>query len=51
MPAHHKLEQHLDEYLAAAGIGDQEKIPLFRSTIDRTDTLTARPMHASMSIK
>jgi hypothetical protein len=27
MPAHHKLEQYLDEYLAAAGIGGRGKTP------------------------
>jgi site-specific recombinase XerD len=32
MPVHHKLEQFIDEYPAAAGIGDQDKNPLFRST-------------------
>ena len=45
MPAHHKLEQFLDEYLDAAGIGDQDKTPLFRSTSGRTGALTDRPMH------
>jgi integrase/recombinase XerD len=45
MPAHHKLEQFLDEYLAAAGIRDQEKTPLFRSAAGRTGMLTERPMH------
>ena len=45
MPAHHKLEQFLDEYLDAAGIGDQDKTPLFRSTSGRTGILTDRPMH------
>jgi hypothetical protein len=30
MPAQHKLERFLDEYLAAAGIGDRDKTPLFR---------------------
>jgi site-specific recombinase XerD len=45
MPAHHKLEQYLDEYLVAAGIGGQEKTPLFRSVDGRTDLLTDRPMH------
>jgi integrase len=45
MPAHHKLEQYLDEYLTAAGIGDQEKTPLFRSAAGRTDTLTDLGMH------
>ena len=45
MPAHHKLEQFLDEYLDAAGIRDGGKTPLFRSTIGRTGILTDRPMH------
>jgi site-specific recombinase XerD len=45
MPAHHKLEHYLDEYIAAAGIRDQDKAPLFRSAIGRTGVLTERPMH------
>jgi hypothetical protein len=45
MPAHHKLEQFLDEYLDAAGIGEQDKTPLFRSASGRTGILTDRPMH------
>jgi site-specific recombinase XerD len=45
MPAHHKLEQFLDEYLTAAGIRDQGKTPLFRSAAGRTGMLTDRPMH------
>jgi integrase len=45
MPAHHKLERFLDEYLAAAGIGDRDKTPLFRSAAGRTGILTDRPMH------
>jgi integrase len=45
MPAHHKLEQFLDEYLDAAGIGDRDKTPLFRSAAGRTGMLTDRPMH------
>jgi integrase/recombinase XerD len=45
MPAHHKLEQFLDEYLAAAGIRDRDKTPLFRSAIGKTGILTGRPMH------
>ena len=45
MPAHHKLEQLLDAYLDAAGIGDRDKTPLFRSTSGRTGILTDRPMH------
>jgi site-specific recombinase XerD len=45
MPAHHKLEQFLDEYLAAAGIREEGKTPLFRSAAGRTGMLTDRPMH------
>jgi site-specific recombinase XerD len=45
MPAHHKLEQFLDEYLAAAGIREEGKTPLFRSAAGRTAMLTDRPMH------
>jgi integrase len=45
MPAHHKLEQFLDEYLDAAGIRDHGKSPLFRSALGRTGLLTDRPMH------
>ena len=45
MPAHHKLEAFLDEYLAAAGIRDDGKGPLFRTARGRTDALTGEPMH------
>jgi integrase/recombinase XerD len=45
MPAHHKLEQFLDEYLNAAGIGDRGKTPLFHSAIGKTGILSDRPMH------
>jgi len=40
MPAHHKLEAFIDEYLAAAGIRADGKGPLFRSAIGRTGVLT-----------
>ena len=39
MPAHHKLEHFLDEYLAAAGIRYQDKTPVFRSAAGRTGLL------------
>jgi integrase len=45
MPAHHKLEAYIDEYLAAAGIREDGKTPLFRSAIGRTGALTATPMN------
>jgi len=34
VPVHHKAEEYLDAYLAAAGIGGQAGTPLFR-TLDR----------------
>jgi integrase/recombinase XerD len=40
MPAHHNLDRYLDEYIAAAGIAQDRKAPLFRSTkgaLRRTD--------------
>jgi site-specific recombinase XerD len=45
MPAHHKLEQFVDEYLAAAGIREEGKTPLFRSAIGKTGVLTDKPMN------
>jgi integrase len=45
MPAHHKLEAYLDEYIDAAGIRGQGRTPLFRSTIGKTGILTGLPMH------
>ena len=45
MPAHHNLEDYLDTYIEAAGIGDGGKAPLFRSAAGRTGTLTEKPMN------
>jgi integrase/recombinase XerD len=45
MPAHHKLEAYLDEYIRAAGLAGEPKSPLFRSGVRRTGTLTATSMH------
>jgi site-specific recombinase XerD len=45
MPAHHKLEAFLDEYIKAAGIGNDSKTPLFRSAVGRTGTLAAAAMN------
>src|ERR1700691_874128 len=45
MPAHHKLEAFLDEYIRAAGLGDQPKSPLFRSARGRTGELNGDVMH------
>src|SRR5712691_12617717 len=45
MPAHHKLEIYIDEYIGAAGIRDDGKAPLFRTAVGRTDRLSYRAMH------
>ena len=45
MPAHHNLEAYLDAYITTAGIGDEGKVPLFRSAVGRTGTLTEKPMN------
>jgi len=45
MPAHHKLEEYMDAYLEAAGIGDEKKSPLFRSALGRTGRFTRNRLH------
>ena len=42
--SHHKLEQYLDEYIAAAGIAQDKKGPLFRAAIGRTGKLSEPSM-------
>lgn len=44
MPCHHKLEEYLDAYIKAAGIGGDRKEPLFRSALGKTGQLSDRPM-------
>ena len=44
MGCHHKLEQYLDKYIAAAGIAEEKKDPLFRVAIGRTGKLAERSM-------
>ena len=46
VPAHHKAEELMDAYLAAAAIAGEAKAPLFRS-LDRRRNLTARRIHRS----
>ncbi|MGR3715275.1 MAG: tyrosine-type recombinase/integrase [Thermohalobaculum sp.] len=45
MPAHHKLEAYLDEYMKAAGIENAGKSPLFRAGLGRTGTVGTRAMN------
>ena len=40
VPAHHNVEEYLDAYIAAAGIADDLKGPLFRSAVRKTKQLT-----------
>ena len=44
VPAHHKIEQYVDEYIQRAGIAGDTGTPLFR-TVDRRRRLTGRRMH------
>ena len=44
MPAHHKAEEYLDAYIAAAGIADENNAPLFRTTRGKTRALTRQAM-------
>ena len=44
MPAHHTLEEYLDAYLNAAGIENDKKGPLFRSTPGVNTRLTRNSM-------
>lgn len=41
VPAHHKLQERMDEYLDVVGIGDDEEAPLFQSA-SRSKELTGR---------
>jgi integrase/recombinase XerD len=41
VPAHHKVQDFMEDYLDAAGIGGERKTPLFRS-LDRRRQLTER---------
>lgn len=44
VPAHHKAEEYLDAYIAAAGIADKSNAPLFRPTRGKTRALTREAM-------
>ncbi len=44
VPAHHNAEVYVDAYLQAAGIGEERRLPLFR-TVSRNRQLTGRRMH------
>jgi integrase/recombinase XerD len=46
VPCHHSLDQYLDAWIAAAGLADDKKGPLFRS-FKKGDKLTTNPMTRS----
>jgi integrase len=50
VPAHHNLQDWLDEYIVAAGIGDEPDTPLFRA-IGSTRELTDRPLLRSNALR
>ena len=44
MPVHHTLEAYLDEYVRAAGIGEDKKGPLFRAALAKNGGLSEHPL-------
>jgi integrase/recombinase XerD len=44
MPTHHNLDHYLEEYIRTAGISEDRKSPLFRTTRGRSGELTRNPM-------
>jgi hypothetical protein len=44
LPVHHKLEELLDEYLKATGLGAEPSSPLFPASIGKTGKLSRRPL-------
>ena len=44
MPTHHNLDRYLEEYIRAAGLAEDRKSPLFRTTRGRSGELTANSL-------
>jgi integrase len=44
VPAHHKAEEYLGAYIAAAGIAEEKNAPLFRTTRGKTREITREAM-------
>jgi integrase/recombinase XerD len=44
LPVHHKLEELLDQYLKASGLGKEPGSPLFPASIGKTGKLSRRPL-------
>jgi integrase/recombinase XerD len=50
VPAHHTLEEYLDAYIEAAGIGGDPQSPLFRSGNRRTGQLTGKALRRNNAL-
>jgi hypothetical protein len=48
MPVHHILEEFLDRYVQATGIGEDKKGWLFRAALAENGGLSQRPLCAVM---
>jgi integrase len=44
MPTHHNLDRYLEEYIRAAGIAEDPKSPIFRTTRGRSGELTGNAL-------
>jgi hypothetical protein len=44
LPVHHRLEELLDEYLKATGLGAEPGSPLFPAALGKTGKLSRRPL-------
>ena len=51
MPAHHLLQDYMDEYLTACGIAEDKAAPLFRTAAGKTKQLTDRRMHRTDALR
>ena len=51
MPAHHLLQDYMDEYLTACGLAEDKPSPLFRTVSGKTGRLTDRRMHRTDALR
>jgi site-specific recombinase XerD len=51
VPVHHNAEAYLDAYLEVAGIADEKKSPLFRTTVGRSGVLTANRLSENDALR
>ena len=51
IPAHHRAMEYVDAYLEAAGIAQEEKTPLFRTSYKKTHTLTKQPLTTDAALR